>query len=356
MSKITITKTTSSNLAHVDFDNLPFGQVFADHMFVADYDGQQWTNMEIKPFGRLTMHPSMLALHYGQSIFEGMKAFALEDKTPVLYRPERHAARLNASATRLCMPEFPEETFVEVLEMLLRLDHQWIPSEPGSALYIRPFMFATDETIGVRPSEKYRLIIFTQPTGPYYAKPVKLLAEHNYIRAANGGTGEAKAAGNYAGSLLPAKIAKAKGYDQVLWLDATDFEYIQEVGTMNIFFVIGDKVITPATDGSILRGITRDSFLTLLTDAGYTVEQRPLGISEVEDAYDRGELKEVFGAGTAAVVAKVCEIKNKDKVMKLSVEDYKVAPWLYDQINGIRNGSISDKHGWLHPVALPVSV
>lgn len=350
MSGIRITPATTSRLDQVDFDNIPFGKVFSDHMFVADYDGEKWTNMEVRPFGPLVLHPALLALHYGQSVFEGMKASISADGVPQLFRPEMHSQRINRSAARLCMPEFPEAKFIEALEHLLRLDKDWIPTKPGSALYIRPFMFATDEFIGVRASKTYKLIIFTQPVGPYYSEPVKLLAEKKYIRAAQGGTGEAKAAGNYAGSLLPAKLAKEQGYDQVLWLDAKEFEYIQEVGTMNIFFVIGDTVVTPSTSGTILKGITRDTFIKVLTADGYKVEERPLKISEVRAAYQAGELKEVFGAGTAAVVAKVCEIKDDDLVMKLDVNQYKVANYLFDKINGLRSGVEPDPHGWRHPV------
>ena len=356
MPEIKITKQTVSRISEVDFDNIPFGKVFSDHMFVADYDGEKWTNLEAKPFGVLDLHPSLLALHYGQSIFEGMKASITTEGVPMLFRPEMHSERLNRSAARLCMPMFPEDIFIQALEILLKLDKDWIPKKAGSALYIRPFMFATDESIGVRPSTNYRFIIFTQPVGPYYSQPVKLLAEKKYVRACMGGTGEAKAAGNYAGSLLPAQLAKEQGYDQVLWLDAKEFKYVQEVGTMNIFFVIGDTVVTPATTGTILKGITRDTFIKLLTAEGYKVEERLISIDEVEAAHKSGELKEVFGAGTAAVVAKVAKIKNDDYIMNFDVETFKVANWLYDQINGIRIGTVEDKQSWLHPVELPVEV
>ncbi len=356
MSDIKITRTTSSRRGDVDFDNIPFGKVFADHMFVASYDGEKWTDMEIKPFGTLTLHPAMLAIHYGQSIFEGMKAGISKDGNPILFRPEMHSRRLNNSARRLCMPEFPEEKFIEALEELLRLDHHWIPTKKGSSLYIRPFMFATDEFIGVRPSDTYKLIIFTQPVGPYYSEPVKLLAEKKYIRAAMGGTGEAKAAGNYAGSLLPAKLAKEQGYDQVLWLDAREYKYIQEVGTMNIFFVIDGVIVTPATSGTILKGITRDTFIHVLTGEGYKVEEREVSIDEIEDAHRAGTLTEVFGAGTAAVVAKVSKIKHLDNVMEIDTEAFEIAPLLFDRIDALRNGTAEDPHGWRHPVLVGATV
>ncbi|RMD97712.1 MAG: branched-chain amino acid aminotransferase, partial [Bacteroidetes bacterium] len=242
---IRITKTNSSRIDGVDFDNLPFGRLFSDHMFMAEYKDGQWQNFRIEPFKNFSLHPATMALHYGQEIFEGMKATKTLDGKPYLFRPEMHAKRLNKSAARMCMPEFPEEMFLKALHTLIDLDQGWIPPREGSALYIRPTMIATDEFIGVKPSDSYLFFIFTCPVGPYYPKPVKLLAETKYVRAVLGGTGEAKAAGNYAGALLPAKLAQEKGYDQVLWLDAREFKYIQESGTMNIFFVIDNKVITP---------------------------------------------------------------------------------------------------------------
>ena len=272
MNNLKITKVQNSAVSSVDFDNIPFGKTFTDHMYVADYIDGEWTNMEIKPLENFSVHPGNLAWHYGQSIFEGMKATRDAEGTPLLFRPEEHVYRLNASARRMCMPEFPEEAFLEAVHTLVRLEKNWIPPQEGSALYIRPFMVAMDEAIGVRPSDTYKFIICTLPVGPYYAKPVKLKAEESFIRAAEGGVGEAKTAGNYAASLYPAKLAKAEGYDQVMWLDAKEFKYVQEVGTMNIFFVIDGKVITPMTDGSILKGITRDTILTILKDKGYTVD------------------------------------------------------------------------------------
>ncbi|RMF31839.1 MAG: branched-chain amino acid aminotransferase [Bacteroidetes bacterium] len=350
--EITITKTHQSRLNEVDFDNIPFGRVFSDHMFIADYKDGQWHNPRIVPFGPFPIHPAAMALHYGQEIFEGMKATKRRDGTPLLFRPEMHAQRLNRSAERMCMPPFPEDLFLEALHLLVGLDHEWIPPKEGSALYIRPIMFANDEFIGVKPSLTYRFIIFTGPVGPYYPKPVRLLAETKYIRAALGGTGEAKAAGNYGGALLPARLAQEKGFDQVMWLDAREFRYIQEVGTMNIFFVIGDKVITPATSGTILKGITRDSILKILRDNGYDVEERPITIDEVVEAHKNGTLKEAFGSGTAAVVAHVEAIQYKDYLMELPpIEERKVGEFAKDTINGIRAGRIEDKWGWCQPVS-----
>ncbi len=352
--QIPITRTRQSRLSQVDFNNIPFGRVFSDHMFVADYKNGQWQDFRIVPFGHFTVHPALMALHYGQSIFEGMKASKTQDGQPMLYRPEMHARRLNASAERMMMPSFPEEAFLEALHALVGVDADWIPQEEGSALYIRPYMFATDEFIGVRPSETYRFIIFTGPVGPYYPKPVKLLVEQRYIRAAPGGTGEAKCAGNYGGSLRPAFEAQQRGYDQVMWMGGEQMNIIQEVGTMNIFFVIDGKVITPSTDGTILRGITRDSIMTILRDNGYPVETRPLTIDEVVEAYRAGTLQEVFGAGTAAVISHVSEILFGDLHMELPpVEGRKVSAFAKDYIDGMRAGRIADKYGWLIPVHVP---
>ena len=255
--EISIERVKSSRLPQTDLNNIPFGRVFTDHMFVMDYKNGSWQNAKIEGVRNLAIHPANLTLHYGQSIFEGMKASKNADGVPLLFRPEMHATRMNASAERMCMPTIDPELFVEAVRQLVYLEKDWIPDMAGSALYIRPFMFATDEFLGVAPSETYKFIIMTLPVAPYYSKPVKLFASTQYIRAAKGGVGEAKTAGNYAASLLASKQARDKGFDQVLWLDGRDFKYVQEVGTMNIFFVIDQMVITPPTDGAILKGITQ---------------------------------------------------------------------------------------------------
>lgn len=348
---IKINKVTESRLSSIDFDNIPFGRVFSDHMFVADYKNGEWTDLKITPFEAFSIHPASMVLHYGQAIFEGMKASKSVDGKPLFLRPEMHAHRLNASAARMCMPAVPPDLFLEAIHALIAIDSGWIPPKTGSALYIRPYMFATDEFIGVKPSSTYRFIIFTGPVGPYYAKPVSLIAERKYVRAADGGTGEAKAAGNYAASLLPAKIAQEKGYDQVMWMDGKEFKYIQEVGTMNIFFVINGKVITPATDGAILKGITRDSILTILKQKGYEVEERPLSIDEVVAAHDAGQLQEVFGTGTAAVVAHVSKIAVDDRELVLPpMEEREIGAIAKKEIEGLRAGTIKDTRGWIVPV------
>jgi branched-chain amino acid aminotransferase len=356
-NNIKITKTQQSRLQEVDFGNIPFGRVFSDHMFVMDYKDGKWGDLRIEPFGNFSIHPAAMALHYGQAIFEGMKASKSVDGTPLFFRPELHAKRINASARRICMPEIPEAIFLKALHTLVGLDSAWIPPQKGSALYIRPYMFANDEFIGVKPSKSYRFIIFTGPVGPYYPKPVSLIAEQTYARCAvKGGTGEAKVAGNYGASLLPAKIANEKGYDQVMWLDADEFKYIQEVGTMNIFFVIDGTVVTPELNGGILKGITRASIITLLKDKGYTVEERPLSIDEVVAAYDAGKLQEVFGTGTAAVVAHVSKMCIGDKVMELPpVEDREVSTYAKMQIDQLRAGTVEDVHHWIVPVEAQIT-
>ncbi|MBL7828350.1 MAG: branched-chain amino acid aminotransferase [Saprospiraceae bacterium] len=350
---IPVNETLSSKHSSVDFNNIPFGKVISDHMFIVDYDGKQWVNPRIEPFGRLDLSPANLALHYGQSIFEGMKATKRKGE-PVLFRPEYHVRRMNLSAERMCMPSIPEDLFMQGLEMLIDLDNAWIPEAEDHALYIRPLMFATDEYFGVHASEKYTFLIFTGPVGPYYPKPVRLWVEEVFTRACQGGAGEAKCAGNYGASLLPAMRAKKAGYDQVMWMDAVEKKFVQEVGTMNLFFVLDGKIITPATTGTILRGVTRDSFITLLREWGYTVEDRLLSMAEIADAYWRGTLQECFGAGTAAVVSHVSDITWRDRKMELPPVDEQHRPIgtrLKKHINRLRMGLEPDVHGWMHSCA-----
>ena len=281
MKDLTIHHAKESRVANVDFQNLPFGKIISDHMFEIDYDGKQWVNPRISPVEKMSIHPMNMALHYGQSIFEGMKASRSKDGTPLLFRPELHAKRMNASAVRMCMPEIPEDIFVEAIHAIVGIDQEWIPKIEGSAMYIRPLMFATDEMVGVKASDTYKFMIICLPVGPYYPKPIKLLVEPHYIRAAQGGVGEAKTAGNYAAALYPSKLAREQGYDQVLWLDAVHHKFVQEVGTMNIFFVFNNEIVTPATSGTILKGITRASTLEILRGNGHTVNERDLFLSEV---------------------------------------------------------------------------
>src|SRR5688572_4184548 len=349
MKDLKINLAPESRVSKVDFHNLPFGKIISDHMFEIDFDGTQWINPRITPVQKMAIHPMNMALHYGQSIFEGMKASRSKDGTPLLFRPELHADRMNASARRMCMPELPEEIFIEAIHTLVSIEHEWIPKMEGSALYIRPLMFATDEMVGVKTSDTYTFIIMCLPVGPYYPKPIKLLVENHFIRAAPGGVGEAKTAGNYAAAMYPSKIAREHGYDQVLWLDAIHHKYLQEVGTMNIFIVFNDEIVTPATTGTILKGITRASAIEILRDRGVKVTERDISIDEVLSRYDNGELVEVFGTGTAALVANVEEICYEDRIYQMP-KQWDLSTSIKDEVNGMRFGTIPDTRGWTVPV------
>ena len=345
---ITIQKISRSALEGLDLGQVSFGTTFSDHMFVADYRHGAWINPGIRPLEPMLLHPGNAVLHYSQTIFEGMKASCTSEGDPVLLRADMHARRLNASARRMCMPEIPEELFLEGLKTLVSVDRGWIPRGAGSFLYLRPLMIAMDASLYPVPSQSYRFLIITSPSAsPIYGKPVRLVTEEFYVRAVTGGIGEAKAGGNYAGSYLPAVEAKKKGYDQLIYLESPDFQIIQEAGTMNLFFVIGDSVITPSTKGTILRGITRMSFLTMLQDRGIATEERDITIDEVVAAYREGTLKEVFGAGTAAVVSPVAEIAHRDLVMKLPpVKDQQIGASLKAELLSIITGEATDHRGW----------
>ncbi len=347
INKRTVAK---SRLSEVDLKHIPFGRVFTDHMFVMEYEEEQWKDARIEGIHGIPMHPANLTLHYGQSIFEGMKASKNAEGIPLLFRPKMHAKRLNSSAERMVMPSIDEDLFVEAIRQLVWLERNWIPEAEGSALYIRPFMFATDEFLGVAPSKTFKFIILTLPVAPYYSQPVSLKASHEFIRAAKGGVGEAKTSGNYAASLYASKQAREEGFDQVLWLDGHHFKYAQEVGTMNIFFVIDGKVITPSTDGAILKGITRDSFIQILKADGIPVEERPISMDEVVEAYMKGTLEEVFGSGTAAVAVDVERISYLSHDIVLQPKPDSLAQRLKTEINGIRTGKRTDRFGWINPV------
>lgn len=356
MKDLRIELTPTSRVDQVDFNNLPFGKIISDHMFEIDYDGKDWVNPRITPVHKMDIHPMNMALHYGQSIFEGMKAARSADGHPVLFRPEMHAKRMNASAVRMCMPEIPEEIFLEAIHALVSIDQAWIPPAKGSAMYIRPFMFAMDNMIGVKASDTYRFSIILLPVGPYYPRPIKLLVEHQYVRAVRGGVGEAKTAGNYAAALYPAKLAREKGYDQVLWLDARTLSLVQEVGTMNIFFVFKDEIITPATTGAILKGITRASVIEYLRHIGHNVVERDLPITEVYERYQSGDLIEVFGTGTAALIANVDEIMYKENRMTFDVASATLSESVREEINAVRYGTAPDELGWIVPVREPAAI
>ena len=345
---ISITKLGRSKLQDLDLDNIPFGKYFTDHMLEADYKNGAWQNIQIRPYRPLLLEPSLSALHYGQAIFEGMKAYKDTNGDTFLFRPYDNFQRFNISAARMNMPEIPEEIFIEGLRQLVEIDKDWIPSRHDHSLYIRPLMFATDTALGVRPSDTYKFLIILSPTGPYYAEPMKIAVEERYTRAAPGGVGFAKNAGNYGGSMLAATAARESGYDQVLWTDAFEHKWLQEVGMMNVFFVINGIVVTPTLeDGCILAGVTRSSAITLLKETGLVVEERKVHVDEILEAYEQGLLEEAFGTGTAATIAMISELKYKEQVMRFSFDTWKIAPSLKKLITDIREGTRPDKYGWM---------
>jgi branched-chain amino acid aminotransferase len=345
-SEIKITKVKESRVNQVDLENVTMGFNFTDHMFICDYENGEWHNPRIEPLALIPTHPAAMALHYGQAIFEGMKARKSKNGTPLLFRADENAKRLNFSADRMGMPLFPEDLFIEGLKQFTAIEKDWIPSKEGSALYLRPFMYADEPFIGMRAATKFKFMIIASPAGPFFSRKIKLYAEKKYVRAVNGGTGEAKAAGNYAAAIRPTEYAKAKGYDQVLWLDAYDFEYIQEVGTMNIFFKIGGKFTTPNPTGSILSGITRMSVIDLLRHKGFEVTERPIKISEIIEASQNGTLEEAFGTGTAVGIAMIEEIGNNDLSIKFPSEN-PVSIMVNDTLNKIKKQEIEDPFGWV---------
>jgi len=346
-----ITLAERSKLQDISLDHLPFGKYFSDHMLEADYENGEWKNVEIKPYQPLLLEPSLAALHYGQAIFEGIKAYRDVDGNSTIFRPFENFKRFNISAERMQMPAVPEEIFMEGMRQLIRIDQNWIPAIHDHSLYIRPFMFSSDHIIGVKPSDSYKFMIILSPTGPYYIAPMRIYVEEKYVRAAPGGVGFAKAAGNYGAAMYATAQAKKQGYDQVLWTDALEHKYVQEIGTMNVFFIIGNTAITPdLASGTILAGITRDSAITMLREAGLTVEERPISIDEVVAAYDSGKLTEVFGTGTAATVSLIKELKFKEKIMLFNTDDSPISGALKKSMADLKEGKLPDTHGWLFKV------
>lgn len=316
-------------------------------MFVADYDGQKWTDLRIVPYGALPYSPAISALHYGQAFFEGLKAYRLADGQVMVFRPEQNARRFNESAKRLCMPELPEELFLQSIAALVDIDREWIPARPAHAMYIRPVMFATDPYLGVNPSATYSYVVLTGPTGPYYAKPLRVKIETDYTRAAVGGTGYAKAAGNYAGSLLPAKLAKEQGFDQLIWTDAKTHSFIEEAGTANIMFMINGVLTTPALSTTILKGITRDTVITLAKSWNTPVEERTISVREIVDGITSGAVTEAFAVGTAATITHIAEIGFEGQDYRMpDVEKREFSNKVLSELNAIRSGEKPDTFGW----------
>ena len=347
LTEITVRKTNHSKINEVDFDNLEFGKYVADHMLVCDYANGEWQQPIIVPFANLSVNPATLALHYGQTVFEGMKAFRMQDGRINIFRIEKHYDRFVRSLERMCMVTPHREIFIDGLQKLVETDKAWVPGKPGSSLYLRPFMYASEAKFGVKISEQYRFIIFSGPVPELYAKPIKVKVETNYIRAAKGGTGFVKCGGNYGGAFYPTQLARQEGYDQVLWTDAKENKFIEESGMMNVMFVINDTLTTPPLSDSILDGVTRDSLLTLANDLGYKIEERPVAIDELEKAFHNKTITEAFGAGTAAVVAPIQTIHMNGSDFHLpAYSGESVSNRLKQNLEKIRTGMEEDIHGW----------
>lgn len=346
--EIAVQRVTKSRITEVDFGNLPFGAIFSDHMLLADYAKGKWDEPRIVPYGPMSMTPAASALHYGQAIFEGFKAFRQRDGGVVIFRIADNMARMQRSAARMAMPELDTQAFTDGIVELVRQDREWVPRTPDGALYIRPVYFATEEALWVHVSANYRLAVVTCPVGAYFKEPVRLLAEQKYVRAFPGGTGSTKAAGNYGASMLATREAQKNGFHNVLWLDAMEHLYAEESGAANIFFVIGGVVVTPPLAGTILEGVTRDSLLTLLRDMGVPVAERRVAITELVEASKKGETLEAFAVGTAATVAPVASIRYRDFDIRMSLDPKtSVASRVRAKLDAIRYGDEPDRHGWL---------
>jgi branched-chain amino acid aminotransferase len=349
--EITVERIAQSRVSEYDVNDVPFGKCFSDHMLVAEFSGGKWQKATITPYRDMPLSYAMSALHYGQAIFEGMKAYKSTDGQVSLFRPLENFKRLNKSAIRMAMPEVPEEIFMGGLMELLRLDAAWVPTSDTGSLYIRPFLIATDEAIGVRASDTYKFIIITCPAGKYYSEPIKVLVEQSYFRAVKGGVGFVKAAGNYGRSLYPTRLAQSKGYQQVIWTDSETHQYVEESGTMNLMFVIDDTLITPGLSDTILSGITRDSVLQIARDWNYKVEERKISIAEIVEAHNNGSLKEAFGCGTAATIAQIVGIGYNGVDLALpAIEQRQFSPKVDEHLRNIRKGKTADKFNWMFKI------
>ncbi|WP_341228168.1 branched-chain amino acid aminotransferase [uncultured Arcticibacterium sp.] len=346
-----ITHVKESRIKQLDQENIVFGSLFTDHMLVADCINGVWQTPEILPYGDIAYNPALASLHYGQSIFEGMKAFKNVDGDVVMFRPEENFKRFNISAERMCMAQVPEEIFMDGLKEILKLDAAWVPEGEDNSLYLRPFMFASDVYLGVRPSFNYRFMIIMSPAGKYYSTPPKVKIETEYIRAATGGVGYAKCAGNYAASLYPAKLAQEQGYTQLLWTDAQTHTKFEESGTMNVFFVKDGKLLTPKTSTTILKGITRDSLINIARDSGYEVSEQDVYVRDIVEGIKDGSVTEVFGAGTAVVVSPFSGVGYEGEDIPLpAITEKSISSILKEKLDGIRKGKLEDTHGWVYKV------
>ncbi|MDH4090536.1 MAG: branched-chain amino acid aminotransferase [Cyclobacteriaceae bacterium] len=340
-------RIAKSRINEIDFNNLEFGKYISDHMLMADFLDGKWQEPTILPFGDIPMSPAMLSLHYGQSVFEGMKAFKNKDGDICIFRPQKHSERLNKSLARMCMPEIPEELFIQSLHALVEIDQAWIPTSEGASLYLRPVVFAYEPRLGVKIADHMKFFILTSPAGAYFSKPTRLKVEETFVRAAEGGTGFAKCAGNYGGAFYPTTLARQQGFDQVLWTDAKEHKYIDEAGVMNVMFVIDGKLITPKLTTALLDGVTRDSILTLAPGLGMTVEQRKVSVAEIEEAFKKGSITEAFGTGTAAVVSPIATINIHGTDYNLPAADPgSFQHRVKEKLNNMRLGFEPDVHGW----------
>ncbi|WP_223033112.1 branched-chain amino acid aminotransferase [Hanstruepera marina] len=346
INEIDIVRVEKSRVNEVDFDKIDFGRVFTDHMFVCDFVNGEWQQPKIMPYQSMTIEPSARVFHYGQAVFEGMKAFKDNSENVFLFRPEDNHERINKSAARLAMPEFPKQYFLNGLTELLKLDKAWIKPGVGNSLYIRPFIIAIEPAISAAPANSYRFMIICSPAKAYYSGKVRVLFAEKYSRSADGGVGFAKAAGNYAAQFYPTSLAQKKGFQQIIWTDANTHEYLEEAGTMNIFFRINNTLITAPTNDRILDGITRKSIIQLAKDKGINVEVRRISVSEVKEAANNGSLKEVFGTGTAAVISPISAFEHAEEVFELPDIEESYATLLKQELLNIQHNLTEDKHGW----------
>ncbi|PYX71574.1 MAG: branched chain amino acid aminotransferase [Acidobacteria bacterium] len=346
-----IDRVAISRVQEIDFATVPFGATFSDHMLSVEFEEGRWSDGLIRPYGPIPLPPSISALQYGISVFEGMKAHKSPAGRPLLFRPRENARRLQRSAARLAMPAVPESLFLDGLRELVRLDQAWIPPAEMGALYIRPILFSVDPSIRVKPADRYQFVIFTSPFGAYFSAPVDVLVSERYVRAFPGGTGDTKPAGNYAAALVADQEAREAGFNSVMWLDAQERRYVEECGVMNVFFLLGEDVVTPSLSGTILPGITRDSVITLLRDLGYRVKEDRISMDELLKSYERGELRECFGTGTAATVSHVRRIRYKDRTLELPpIEHRKVGAAVREKLLAVMTGREPDTHGWVESI------
>ncbi|MBO3097332.1 branched-chain amino acid aminotransferase [Gelidibacter pelagius] len=348
--EIDIVKSDTTKIDAVDFENLTFGRTFTDHMFICDYENDEWQTPKIIPYQPMTMDPSARVFHYGQAVFEGMKAYKDEDGKVWLFRPEDNFNRINKSAARLAMPEFPKDYFMKGLTTLLQMDSAWVKPGKGNSLYIRPFIIATDPAISASPSSNYRFMIICAPAKAYYTGKIRVLIAEEYSRSANGGVGFAKAAGNYAAQFYPTSLAQKKGFQQVIWTDADTHERLEEAGTMNVFFRINDTLITAPLSDRILDGVTRRSIIQLAEDNGIEVQVRPITVTEIKEASKNGSLKEIFGAGTAVVISPISAFEHAEELFELPNIENSYADTLKDKMLSIQHNMAEDKHGWTYQI------